>query len=613
MPGLTKNRAAVLAALVAAVAYLLAVRNGWAGDDMVAIRDNPATKSIGAALGAWFEPYWPEGFRWAGLYRPFTILTYGVDWAISGGAVWWFHLTNVVLHALVVFLVVLVAAAWLPPIGALVAGLLFALHPVHVEAVANTVGRAEVLVAIFLLASVLLARRYRDAETRRRGVWHAATLVTVVLGMASKEHGVIAIALIGLDHVLERDRPHLRDMTSLYLTVLATTVAWLFLWRGIAGAYVAGSGHAALVYLSGLQRLATMFPVYLEVLRLLAWPFRLASDYSPQVFPIRLSFGGLAWLGFVSSTALITLGLVTVKRAPPIAFGILAAAVSYLPTSNLLFASGVVLGERNLYLAVLAPSLLLGWAAVRVPTWRHGRAVLIGMGALLIAFGVRTVDRIPFWIDAQNPIVEEQTAHPENYQTRVVLARHLAALRDSSWALAELLVAGELLPTDPGAAVLATRLAAAQGRKLLALREAKRAYGIMPHDPAIIELLTRAYYELGETDSALAVAAAGADSAPSSTITADSYVFLLAETDAPNWRRFLIEAKRDWLSGELASATMRLDSTAMSLPGEAASDVGCADVRRTLPVVEALNPILARRLTAPPSSGGAGCTEYSPN
>ena len=117
MPALTRNRVAAIAALVSVAVYLLALRNGWAGDDMVAIRDNPATKSITAALSAWFEPYWPEGFRWAGLYRPFTILTYGLDWTIADGAVWWFHLTNVLLHGVAVYLVVLVAAAWLPSVG----------------------------------------------------------------------------------------------------------------------------------------------------------------------------------------------------------------------------------------------------------------------------------------------------------------------------------------------------------------------------------------------------------------------------------------------------------------------------------------------------------------
>ena len=263
------------------------------------------------------------------------VVTYGVDGTVSGGAVWWFHLTNVLLHGLATALVVRVVAQWLAPGGALVAGALFAVHAVHVEAVANVVGRAEILVAIGLLAAVLAARRYRRAATPLwRRVWLAATLVAAAMAMASKEHGIVAIALIGLDHYLDPESGR-SDSIPLYGGVAALTLAWLFVWRGIAGGYVGGSGHAGLAYLMTSERWATMFPAYLEVLRLLAWPFRLASDYSPQVIPIRYGFGWLAVLGLASSSAFIVLGLVTIKRAPPVAFGILVATISYLPTSNL--------------------------------------------------------------------------------------------------------------------------------------------------------------------------------------------------------------------------------------------------------------------------------------
>ena len=85
------------------------------------------------ALGHWFSPYWPllEGEPAAGLYRPAVILSYAVDWSISGGRPWWFHLVNTLLHGVATALVVLVALAWLTPLGALAVGLVFALHPVH--------------------------------------------------------------------------------------------------------------------------------------------------------------------------------------------------------------------------------------------------------------------------------------------------------------------------------------------------------------------------------------------------------------------------------------------------------------------------------------------------
>jgi len=75
------------------------------------------------------------------LYRPLTALTLAANWSASGGAPWLFHATNALMHAAASVLVFLLGRRLLKR-GALAAGLLFAVHPVHVEAVANVVGRA---------------------------------------------------------------------------------------------------------------------------------------------------------------------------------------------------------------------------------------------------------------------------------------------------------------------------------------------------------------------------------------------------------------------------------------------------------------------------------------
>lgn len=574
---------------------------------MVAIRDNPAAHSIGAALDAWFDPYWPEDFRWAGLYRPFTIFTYGVDWSISGGATWWFHAVNVALHALVTGLVVIVVAPWLPPLGALAVGVLFAVHPVHVEAVANTVGRAELLVAVGLLTTLLAARRYRRATSpKSRAYWLTVTIMAVALALCSKEHGVVAIALLAVDHVMDTERSD-GDGIALYWGVAVVTLAWLFLWRGIAGAYVASAGHAGLSGLTPVERVATMLPAYLEVLRLLAWPFALASDYSPQVIPIRPDFSWIAALGLASTAAVIALGVLSIKRAPVVAFGVLAALVTYLPTANLVFVSGVLIAERNLYLAVLAPACAFGWGVSRVKEGHYRVAPLVAAAAVVLAFAFRSVERIPFWVDSESPIIGEQTAHPENFQTRVVLGRHVAALGDSSWALAEILVAGALLPNDPAAAILATRHAAVQGRHRLAFSEARRAFAMAPQDPVVISQLAAAHTALGGLDSALAILRYGIDPLPLSVDLVEQYRSLLSATGVARWRLLLVDAQRSWMTGDVVSASARLDSVAAEAAYDFTDAAACADGRRAFGVVRSLNPVLAESLALQASAALPAC------
>lgn len=94
--------------------YLPTVRYDFVQDDRAIIVNNPAAHSVGEALRAFDEPYWPRPAE-AGLYRPVTILSFAVDWSLAGGRAGWFHLVNALWNALAGVLLVLVLARWLPP------------------------------------------------------------------------------------------------------------------------------------------------------------------------------------------------------------------------------------------------------------------------------------------------------------------------------------------------------------------------------------------------------------------------------------------------------------------------------------------------------------------
>lgn len=83
---------------------------------------------------------------------------------------------------------------------------------------------------------------------------------------------------------------------------------------------------------------------------LLVWPLSLSSDYSPQVIPAYDGLSFAAVLGFLVVVTVPALIIVGRRRAPAISFTAALAALSFLPTSNLLFAGGVILAERNPYL-----------------------------------------------------------------------------------------------------------------------------------------------------------------------------------------------------------------------------------------------------------------------
>jgi len=429
-------RRELLLVFVAAVAlYLPTARYGFVQDDRAVIASNPAAHSIGAALRAFDDPYWPRETG-AGLYRPVTILSYAVDWTVSGGRPGWLHLMNALWHGLATVLLVMLLARWLPTLGAVAAGLVFAWHPVHVEAVASLVGRAELLAAVGILGAVLAARR---------GQWALAVLCAAV-AMFSKEHGVIAGVIILLDRWLHTsDEPPYP--AGFWIALAIVTIGFLAAWFGFG--WVGENDAAAVFYDRGTWgRLAIALPAVLRAALLLIWPASLSVDYNPQVLPARVGMSIPAVLGFVIMVGIPALALWCRRRAPAISFAACVAALSYLPTANLFFSSGIVLAERNLYLAVVLPAVFVGWAATWLAARRGLRPTAVAVAIVAIGCGWRSSARLPAWRDNRSQLVTLLADHPESYRAHASAAAVLAGAGDTAGARHEYQQADSLFAED---------------------------------------------------------------------------------------------------------------------------------------------------------------------
>jgi hypothetical protein len=91
----------LLVALLGIVVYANAPSNGFALDDLQLVRDDPRIRSLGGIPRLFVEPYWYEGGRAAGLYRPVTLASLALDRAVTGPGPMGFHLMNVLLHGVV--------------------------------------------------------------------------------------------------------------------------------------------------------------------------------------------------------------------------------------------------------------------------------------------------------------------------------------------------------------------------------------------------------------------------------------------------------------------------------------------------------------------------------
>ncbi|CAI9741906.1 and TPR repeat-containing 3 [Octopus vulgaris] len=128
-------------------------------------------------------------------YRPLCVLTFRLNYALTALNPMSYHLVNIVLHAVVSVLLMRVCCLFLHHFTALLAAVLFALHPIHTEAVTGVVGRAESLSACFFLAALLVYAKASKHPSRTNWWFLLLTLLFVVAAMLSKEQGITVVGV----------------------------------------------------------------------------------------------------------------------------------------------------------------------------------------------------------------------------------------------------------------------------------------------------------------------------------------------------------------------------------------------------------------------------------
>jgi Flp pilus assembly protein TadD len=412
----------ILAGLAAAAAFANTLGNRPVLDDGWAVVDNPLVRTFDLP-GMFHEQLgFAAGSTLGGPYRPLATLGHAVNYALHGTAVGGYHAVNVALHVLATLLVWALARRLLAALaggraraGALGAALLFAVHPVHVEAVAPLVGRADLQAAVGGLGALLLALGWRER-------WWRLPLALLLLAAAvlSKETAAVVPGLFalvafavpaaaGLAAPPGLARPESRRalgvLAGVTLLLGLGLLPYLLLRPGAAVAPEASQWFAgrppSVVALTMTRALA-------EYQRLLVWPVDLMTDfgYAARIpFTERLGWPSalatLAWVGVAVA------GLAALRRAPLAAIGLLWSFVALSPVLNVL-PVGVLMAERFLYLGSVGfclwaggwPSALAAWAERAGGPW-PARARLVPAASLLLLalLATRTVLRNAEWRD----------------------------------------------------------------------------------------------------------------------------------------------------------------------------------------------------------------------
>ncbi|HWL38923.1 MAG TPA: hypothetical protein VNO75_01700 [Gemmatimonadaceae bacterium] len=456
----TQQRLAVVSVIVLAVAASAAgVTNGFAFDDIHIVAANDSVHSLSRWWELFASSYWPPE-KGGDLYRPVTMLGYAIQWALGGGSPLAFHIWSILLYALVCAAFFHVAAAILPLGAAWLAAALFAVHPLHVEAVGNVVGQSELWSALFMLVALavyLRARQQGPLTLARTG----AIAALYCLAFLSKEHGlVLPLLLLAAEITLvPRTQPLRARIAGMRtLMVVMTAVGFAFLWVRMTVLAKTSAGGAQVSMIFGDEsfgiRAMTMLRVVPEWVRLFVWPAHLSASYSPrhidvatgpslEMLPSVAILIGVAWLAWLA------------RRAAPVAtFAVLWVAVAMIFPSNILVPTGFVLAERTLFLG--SGGVMLGiaagvayFAARDVARRRLRRNVAFSTIALVLVLGlVASAGRQGVWRDNSTLFTQTVKDAPTSYTARLNYASVLFERRQVREGFEQLSMAHSLYPRD---------------------------------------------------------------------------------------------------------------------------------------------------------------------
>lgn len=373
--------ALVLAGALAlsAAAFWPGVRGQFVSDDINAIVENEWVAGP-LDVGGIFSNFswWGGGRADAPGYRPLVTLSFALNRQLTGVSPYGFHVVNMVVHAIVSWLLfVLARSLGIGSAAAALAAMASCLLPIHSEAVVWIVGRAELGAAAAFLGVAIMLLQYREHGRPMHLLGAGAALIA---GMLCKENAVTVLAAPLIYTLTLRVQPHeAADPAARVRTALRRDLVAMPALLASFALYVAirmsADGPALpraedslldnpLSVLPTLHRLLGAVSVLGRYLWLTLWPHPLSVDYSYDAAGIgqgflfdRYTLVAMAVLGLCVATAWRLR-----SRVPALPAALLLAASAYSIVSNTIYPIGTIMGERLFYL----PSALLCVAGAAV-------------------------------------------------------------------------------------------------------------------------------------------------------------------------------------------------------------------------------------------------------
>ncbi|KAF8795853.1 Protein O-mannosyl-transferase Tmtc3 like protein [Argiope bruennichi] len=473
--------AAVVA--VSFICYYNALHCGFVFDDISAIRDNKDLRPSTPLLNIFFNDFWGTPIRKEHShksYRPLCVLTFRINYAMHQLNPWGYHLFNIILHVFVCVLYLRMCQLFLPSTASFIAALLFAVHPIHTEAVTGIVGRAEILSSFFFLLAFLSYIKCSKSYLSTDHLQLCCCLLFIICATLSKEQGITVAGVCFLYEIFVVQKLRLLDILQIvqfFSTTKSSPSPWL---RNMIVRLTVIAGTALCLLITRVKIMGSQLPVFTKfdnpaaashfpvrhltynyLLPVNAWlllfPSDLCCDWTMGTIPLVESLfdvRNLATLTFYGVFGAILWAALTKDSAH---FQFLTVSLSllvlpFLPASNLFFPVGFVVAERVLYIPSMGFCLLVayGWNLLYKKLGKKGFMILL-ISVVIMFHSLKSVLRNNDWVSEKEIFAAGLKVNKRNAKLYNNVGHALESQGKFKDALEYFLQAAVVQPDDIGA------------------------------------------------------------------------------------------------------------------------------------------------------------------
>lgn len=434
--------------LLSLVLYVQTISYDYALDDILMITGNSFTQK---GIDGTYEIFTNDAFAGlfgkgkalvaGGRYRPLTHFMFAIEKEIFGFNPHIGHFINILFYGWLSWLVfrflLRIAKKLLIPIEnwwsiPFLSALIFVVHPLHTEVVANIKGRDEICSLLFSLISIMLAWQYYE---KPKIILLPGAFFSFMLALFSKENAIMWLFIFPIllflteKNFLQQWKKAIIPFFSFFLPAIIFITVRSWVLGGLLNTEpVKELMNNPFVYSTKTQELATVIYTWLVYYKLLIIPYPLTHDYYPFHIEITDFSNPWVWLGLLITILSLVYAVINLRKKPWDVLGIAIFWGTFIISSNLFFNIGTFMNERFMFAPLLGYSMFfVGWLKRNFEKWIH-----LSMIILIIIYSLLTILRNPAWRNNYTLFSTDAKTSYRSAKVNVSLAEVLLEMSDKT-------------------------------------------------------------------------------------------------------------------------------------------------------------------------------------